>query len=81
MSQYSSVSVHRAYSVSTDDILTSIYGVWYTVLRRRCTVDYLCVLFVGDGIKRRPRCIVRKRVGLGRSTGESRGKLTVQKLT
>jgi hypothetical protein len=71
MSPYSSVSVHRVYSVSTHNILTSICEVWYTVWSGRCTVDYLCVLFVGDGIKRRPRCTVRKHAREGRSTGET----------
>jgi hypothetical protein len=71
MSPYCSVSVRRVYSVSTDNILTSIYEVWYTVWKGRSKVDYLCVLFVGDGIKRRPRCMFRKHVWDGRSTGET----------
>jgi hypothetical protein len=35
-------------------------------------VGYLCMLFVGDGFKRRPRCIILLNVGLKRNTGESR---------
>jgi hypothetical protein len=33
----------------------------------------LCVLFVGDRVKRRPRRIIRYHVGKERNTGESRG--------
>jgi hypothetical protein len=45
------VSVYRVYSVSIVNILMWICEVLYTK-RRRFTVDYLCVLFVGDGVRR-----------------------------
>jgi hypothetical protein len=35
--------------------------------------EYLCVLFVGYGVKRRPRRIIRYQMGRVRNTGESRG--------
>jgi hypothetical protein len=34
--------------------------------------DYLCVLSVGDGVKRWHRRIIRSRLGLERNTGEGR---------
>jgi hypothetical protein len=34
-------------------------------------VDCMCVLVLGDGVKRRPRRTIRKRVGLKWDTGET----------
>jgi hypothetical protein len=53
------VSVHRVYSVSTDNILMWKYEVQYTIRRRRITVDYLCLSFMENGNKHRPRRIIR----------------------
>jgi hypothetical protein len=53
------VSDYRVYYVTTDNIFVWICEVWYTVYRRRVTIDYLCVLYVGYGGKRRPRRIIR----------------------
>jgi hypothetical protein len=36
-------------------------------------IDCLQGLFMGDGIKRRPRHIIQLHVGLGRNKGETRG--------
>jgi hypothetical protein len=33
-------------------------------IRIQCTIDYLCLLFVGDNIKRYPRPIIRYFAGL-----------------
>jgi hypothetical protein len=43
------------------------------IWRRRFAIDCLCVLFLADGVKFRPRCIIRQHVGLGRKTGENKG--------
>jgi hypothetical protein len=40
----------------------------YTKLRRRFVAVYLCMLFLGDGVKRRPRRIIGQHVGLQRNT-------------
>jgi hypothetical protein len=41
-------------------------------------IEYFPVLFVGDGVKSRPRRIIRQHAGLERNTGEVRGKLMKQ---
>jgi hypothetical protein len=35
-------------------------------------IDYVCILFVGDGVKRRLRRIIQQHVGPGKNTGEKR---------
>jgi hypothetical protein len=71
--------MYRVYSVSTDNILMCICE--YTVWRKRCTIEHLCVLLVVDGVKSWPR---RKLLLTGRGGKECRrknGKLRVRKLT
>jgi hypothetical protein len=36
-------------------------------------IDYFCALFMGDCVKRQPRRIIRKHVGLKRNAGGTRG--------
>jgi hypothetical protein len=40
-------------SVNTDNTLLWICEVTYAIQSRRFTFDYLCMLSVGDGVKRR----------------------------
>jgi hypothetical protein len=42
-------SSYRIYSVSTDNILMWIRDVQYAIKMRQFTIEYVCVLFVGDG--------------------------------
>jgi hypothetical protein len=37
----------------------SVYCVYSMKCTKRFMIDYICVLFVGDGVKRRPRRIIR----------------------
>jgi hypothetical protein len=53
------VLVHCVHSLSTHNILLWICEVQYTIRRRRYTTGSLCELLVGDGVKRRPRNIIR----------------------
>jgi hypothetical protein len=41
--------------------------------RRRVTIDYFYVLIVGDGVKYRPRLLIRYHVGREMNTGGHRG--------
>jgi hypothetical protein len=51
MSEVSFVSVCRVYFVSLDKVLLWIYEVLYTISERWFTIDYLCLLFLGDDVK------------------------------
>jgi hypothetical protein len=57
MSEGYCVSVYRVYSI--DNILLWIYEVKYTIYRGRFMIEYLCVLLVGDDVKRRLRRTAR----------------------
>jgi hypothetical protein len=46
-------SMYRVYSVNTDNILKLIYEILCTIKRRLFTTEYLCMLFLGDSVKRR----------------------------
>jgi hypothetical protein len=63
MSEQCFFLVYRVSSVSTDNILMWICGMLYAIRSRRFTVDYLCVLFLGDGFKPLPRHIILQQVG------------------
>jgi hypothetical protein len=58
-------------SVTTDTTFIRKFDLWYAMYRKRFTIDYLCSLFVGDGVKRQPRQIIRPHVGLKRNMGKS----------
>jgi hypothetical protein len=46
----------------------------YFIYTKELTIDYLCVLFVVDGVKSRHRSVIRQYVGLERNMGEIRRK-------
>jgi hypothetical protein len=52
--------------VDTDGILMWIYEVKFSVQIKLFAVKYLWVLFVGEGVKRRPRHFIREHIGLER---------------
>jgi hypothetical protein len=67
------ISVYRVYSVITENIFIWIFELWYNIQRRQFTVVFLCVLNVGDTVKRRSRRITREYVdwkGIREKTGE-----------
>lgn len=59
MSEQTYVPVCLIYCVGTDNSPIWVYEVGYITQRRRSTIDYLYVLFLGDGVKRRPRSIIQ----------------------
>jgi hypothetical protein len=61
--------VYRAYSVSTDNVLMWMCELSHAVQRRKFIIVYICVLLVGDGVKRGPIHIVQCHVGLARHAG------------
>jgi hypothetical protein len=70
VAQKSFVSVYRAYYVSTKNIFMWIWKC--NKLHKRHTADYLCVLFVGEGVKRWHCPITRRSVmEYGREEGKS----------
>jgi hypothetical protein len=46
------ISAYGVYSMSIASILMWISKVWYALKRRRFSIRYLCMLFMGDGVKR-----------------------------
>jgi hypothetical protein len=44
--------------------------VLYTIWKRRHTISYICLLFMGDGVKCRPRCIIRRHVRMKKGSVE-----------
>jgi hypothetical protein len=65
--------MYRVYSVAVNNILVWIWEVLVYSIMETVYCLYLCVLFVGDGVKRQPRCSVRLHIGLEVKSGESRG--------
>jgi hypothetical protein len=61
------VIFYRAHDISICELQN------YNTQKKLFKTDYLCVLFMTDGVKDRPRCIIRKHVRLEMNSAISRG--------
>jgi hypothetical protein len=52
------VSVYRVYS-ENNDIFDMNMRIIIHYLNKRCKTDYLCVIFVRDGVKYRPQRVIQ----------------------
>jgi hypothetical protein len=62
-SEQTFVSAYRVYFVGNNNILMWIFELQFPI-KSRFVIEYLCVLFVGDSVKRRPRRFIREHMGL-----------------
>jgi hypothetical protein len=58
------VSVYRVYFAGNGNIFMWIYELQFPVKCRLFATEYLCVSFVGDGVKHRPGHFIREHMGL-----------------
>jgi hypothetical protein len=57
LSKQSFVSMYLMYSVNIYNVM--VMDVWsFTYCIKMIFIDYLCMLFMGDGIKHRPWCVI-----------------------
>jgi hypothetical protein len=60
------VSVYHVYSVTNDIFDMNTKSIIH-YLNKRCTIDYLCMVFVGDGVKHQPQRVIRNKKESGES--------------